>query len=115
MLRLVVCLSRLWTDDFWLSQCDPVWMSCNFSLCLVLANTSLSIFTCVASQHLILCDITATTTTTTTAAARFLNFYLEQFRRQDSRGCSTGRLSVKLQTIFECVQFVHTLYNIITE
>ena len=64
-----------------------------------------NIFTCVASQHLILCNITATTTTT--AAARFLNFYLEQTRRQDSRGCSTGKLSVNLETIFECVQFVH--------
>jgi hypothetical protein len=41
-----------------------------------------NIFTCVASQHLILCDITATATTTTptpttTTPPRFLKFYLE--------------------------------------
>ena len=32
------------------------------------------LFTCIASQHLILCDITA-------APTRFLNLYLEQSRR----------------------------------
>jgi hypothetical protein len=43
----------------------------------------ISIFTCVASQYLILCDITATTTPTptptptTTTPPRFLKFYLE--------------------------------------
>ena len=38
----------------------------------------LFIFTCVASQHLILCDITAATATTaTTTTPRFLKFYLE--------------------------------------
>jgi hypothetical protein len=37
------------------------------------------IFTCVASQYLILCDITATATATTTPTTppRFLKFYLE--------------------------------------
>ena len=39
-------------------------------------------FTCVASQHLILCDTASTptptpTTTTTTTPPRFLKFYLE--------------------------------------
>ena len=35
-----------------------------------------TIFTCVSSQHLILCDITAATATATAATPRFLKFDL---------------------------------------
>jgi hypothetical protein len=40
----------------------------------------LLIFTCVASQYLILCDTATTTPTTPTPTPRFLKFYLELSR-----------------------------------